>query len=105
MDEVKWIGYKALKEDMTEIEGWCSGLKAKNMKEARKGNRLERYMARIIYGVTKAEELHSTRQAEGERRWKQCLQQVMKLKGTASGILGEKERSMNRSTLAETIRD
>jgi GNAT superfamily N-acetyltransferase len=59
-DEIKWIGYTALKEEMTEMEGWVSEMKARNMKEARKGNKLEKHMAKIVDGELEAEELHST---------------------------------------------
>ena len=34
-DELKWIGYKALKEEMGWMEGWVNELKATSMKEAR----------------------------------------------------------------------
>ena len=35
-DEIKWIGFKALKERMGELEEWVKQMKSKNMKEARK---------------------------------------------------------------------
>ena len=63
-DEVKLIGYEALKEEMGIKEGWVNKMKAKDMKEARKGNRLERYMAKIIDGDLEREEFHSTVQTE-----------------------------------------
>ena len=66
-DELKWIGYKALKEEMGWMEEWVNELKARNMKEARKGCRLEKHMARIIDGEVEAEELHSTKQKEGRK--------------------------------------
>jgi hypothetical protein len=59
-DEIKWIGYTALKEEMAQMEGWVSEMKARNMKEALKGNKLEKHMAKIVDGELEAEELHST---------------------------------------------
>ena len=59
-DEVKWIGYKALRDEMNEIEVGIKDMRAESMKEARKGNRLEKYMARVVDGIMDPEELHST---------------------------------------------
>ena len=64
-DEVKGIVYKALKEELAVKEDWVARMKANNIKEARKGNGLEKYMARIIDGDLEPEELHSTTVGEG----------------------------------------
>ena len=67
-DELKWLGFETLKEDMASLEPWVKELKAMSMKEARKGSRLERYMARIIDGEIEDEGLHSTKQNEGGKK-------------------------------------
>jgi hypothetical protein len=92
-DEIKWIGYRALKEDMRGVEEWVSGLKAKNMKEARKGCRLERYMARIVDGEIDAEELHSTRQTDGMKTLETFLTSGEEMEWYCFGNFGgEKKR-------------
>ena len=47
-------------------EEWIKMMKANTMKEARKGNGLEKYMARVIDGELEPEELHSTTLTMGE---------------------------------------
>ena len=65
-DELKWIGFETLKEDMAALEPWARELKATSMKEERKGTRMEKYMARIIDGEKEDEGLQSTKSPEGE---------------------------------------
>ena len=65
-DEVKEVVYKSLKKELASREKWINNMKAGTMKEARKGNGLEKYMARIVDGELEQEELHSTTLAMGE---------------------------------------
>ena len=95
-DELKWIGYKALKEEMVWMEEWVDKLKARNMKEARKGCRLEKHMARIVDGEIDAEELHSTRQKEGSKSLEMFLTSGEEMEWYCFGNFGgEKKRYGN----------
>ncbi len=56
-DGVKWGSFVEMKKTM---EGWCKqAITSKSMKEARKGNHLERIMTRIVDGRTELMSLHS----------------------------------------------
>ena len=49
-----------MRDEVNEIEVGIKDMRAESMKEARKRNRLEKYMARVVDGMMEPEELHST---------------------------------------------
>ena len=78
------------------MESWVNELKATSMKEARKGCRLEKHMARIVDGEIDAEELHSTKQKEGRKSLETFLTSGEEMEWYCFGNFGgEKKRYEN----------
>ncbi len=55
-----------LKGEMTKKDGWIEGkVKCVNMKQARKGNELEKIMGKIVDGTMDSRHMHSTMSGNG----------------------------------------
>ena len=87
-DEIKWMSYISLKEEMAAKESWVGGMKAKNMKEARRGNRLEKYKTKVIDGGLENEGLHSTTQGSEPSTLEMMLTSGASMEQFCFGVFG-----------------